>query len=204
MGATAAQEVTFRGADNAVFVSGRFVAFDGQSVTTITENGPVTFRAAGMTCDGADCPDLANYVPAFRLIGAAKMADLLLPALIDVHARDNGWRVREDARGFRMERSDGTPTFDIVLTVSDTASSFDAFVNHDADALLSMRELRSVELDRAYSAGLGRLNLARQGRIIALDALVPVVSPSSEMRAISLADLTRGLAGNRHLKWCCP
>ncbi|MCF2871432.1 phosphate ABC transporter substrate-binding/OmpA family protein [Octadecabacter sp. G9-8] len=123
------------------------------------------------------------------------MGDLLMPALIDVYARDKGWTVREDADGFQMSQPDGTEMFDIGLTVASSDDSFAAFIAHDADVLMSMRELRKAELDAAAAAGLGRLNLARQGRILALDALVPVASPSSDIRSISLADLIASLSG---------
>ena len=195
VGAVLAQDVTFRSADNAVAVTGRFIAFDGIAVTVATDTGPVTFRAQGMVCDDPACPDLSNYVPRLRITGAQQMGDLLLPALIDVYARDNGWTAREDADGFEMSRSDGTQVFNIELSVASPTDAFATFVAHEADVLLSMRELRAAELDAAADAGLGRLNLARQGRILALDALVPVASPSSDVRAISLADLTKSLSG---------
>lgn len=190
-----AQDVTFQSKDNAVTVSGTFVAFDGTFATVLTQSGPVSFRADGMTCDGSDCPDLENYVPALRLVGAAQMADVLMPALIDVYARDNGWRVREDTQGFRLDMSDGTPVFNIAIKVADADTAFETFLSFGADGLLSMRELRDNEQEQAFAAGLGRLGLARQGRIIALDALVPVTSPSSDVRSMSLADLTAAFAG---------
>jgi phosphate transport system substrate-binding protein len=70
-------------------------------------------------------------------------------------------------------------------------------VNHEADVLLAMRELRNIELQIAVEAGLGQLNLSRQMRILALDALVPVTSASSGVRSISIGDLTAELAGTR-------
>lgn len=195
VGAVAAQDVIFRSVDNAVVVTGRFVAFDGQSATVVTDAGPVSFRAQGMTCDGDGCPDLINYIPTLRLVGAKQMADILMPALIDVYASDNGWRLREDVHGFQMEQSDGAVVFKIAIQVAGADAAFQAFSDHQADALLSMRELRTTELEQAFDAGLGRLNLARQGRIVALDALVPVASPSSDLRAVSLAELTQALSG---------
>lgn len=195
VGSALAQEVTFRSDDNAVVVSGRFVSFDGQVATVLTDTGPVSFRADGMTCDTAACPDLAEYTPHLRITGAAQLGDLLMPALIDVYARDNGWTVTEDAQGFQMNRSDGTPMFQIDVAVADPEAAFEAFARHEADILLSMRELRKAELERAFEAGLGRLNTARQGRILALDALVPVASPTSDQRSISMADLTSALTG---------
>jgi phosphate transport system substrate-binding protein len=64
--------------------------FDGENATVATDTGLVTFRAEGVMYDGADCPDLVEYVPSLRMTGAAQMGDLLLPTWIDVYARDNG------------------------------------------------------------------------------------------------------------------
>jgi phosphate transport system substrate-binding protein len=195
VGSLAAQDVIFRSLDDGVTVTGRFVAFDGQNVTVAAETGLVSLRADEMTCDGADCPNLVEYVPFFRMVGAARIGDLLLPALIDVFARDNGWTVREDLRGFQLYGSDGALVFEFAVTVTTPDDAFSNFVNYEADALLSMRELRSTDLQIAADAGLGQLNLSRQMRILALDALVPVTSATSGVRSISLADLTAELAG---------
>jgi len=191
----AAQDVTFSNADNAIEITGRYVAFDGQWLTVFAETGLVSFRADGLTCDGDACPDLENYTPELRLVGAQKMADRLMPALIDVYARDNGWRLTEDVNGFEMRRSDGTPVLRILVDVEAADAAFAKFLAHEADALLSMRELRRSEIDAAFDAGLGRLNLARQGRIVALDAMVPITSPSSDLQSLSLSDLSQALAG---------
>ncbi|AGI70009.1 putative peptidoglycan-associated lipoprotein [Octadecabacter antarcticus 307] len=195
VGSLAAQDVVFRSPDDSVAVTGRFVAFDGENATVAADTGLVTFRADGMTCDGAECPDLVEYVPSLRMTGAARMGDLLLPALIDVYARDNGWTVREDALGFQLYSSDGALVFEVSITVATPEDAFSNFVRHEADALLSVRELRAMELQIAAEAGLGRLDLSRQMRILALDALVPVTSATSGLRSISLADLTAELAG---------
>ncbi len=66
-GSLAAQDVVFRSVDEGVAVSGRFVAFDGENATVATAAGLVTFRAVGMTCDSANCPDLVEYVPSCPL-----------------------------------------------------------------------------------------------------------------------------------------
>ena len=100
-------------------------------------------------------------------------------------------------RGFQLHRSDGALVFEIAITVATPEGAFSNFVNHEADVLLSMRELRAIELQIAVEAGLGQLNLSRQMRILALDALVPVTSASSGVRSISIGDLTAELAGTR-------
>lgn len=195
MGNVAAQEITFSSPENAVRISGRFVAFDGESTTIVSPDGVVSFRSEGMICEGESCPDLENYVPRLRMIGADRMGRLLMPALIDVYARENGWTVTEDGTAFELRSNEGQAVFLIDISIDSSERAFDVFAAHDADVLLSLRELRQSEIDRGLASGLGRLNLARQGRILALDALVPVASPSSDVRSISLADLSRALAG---------
>lgn len=85
--------------------------------------------------------------------------------------------------------------FAVEISVAGPDAAFEAFAAHEAGALLSMRELKSAEIQRGQAAGLGRLNLARNARILALDALVPVTSGASDLRSISLVDLTGALAG---------
>ena len=60
---------------------------------------------------------------------------------------------------------------------------------------MSVCEVRAAEVDRARDAGHGRLDGVRQSRIVGLDALVPVVPSMSEVRHISLADLSDASAG---------
>lgn len=195
VGASFAQNVTFRSDDNAVTVAGRFVGFDGDVVTLAAETGPVAFQSDGMICEGGGCPDLENYIPRLRMTGAPRMADVLLPSLIDVFARDNGWAVREDSAGFDVVRADGTIAIQISLSVAPSGSAYETFLAQDADVFMSMRELQAEELSKAAMRGLGQLNTARQGRILALDALVPVTDAASDRRTISMAELTNALSG---------
>jgi phosphate transport system substrate-binding protein len=129
------------------------------------------------------------------MVGAARMGDVLMPALVDAYGRDKGWTVREDLDGFNLFHSDGVEVLSIPLAIAPSDVAFQQFVSFEADALLSMRELRGSELEAAEAAGLGRLNLARQGRILALDALVPVAPASVGVRSISIDLLTKAFAG---------
>ena len=147
-------------------------------------------------CDGLTCPDLSNYVPRLRMAGAGRMADVLLPSLIDAYARDNSWTVREDQIGFQVLRSDGSIEVEIELSIRSGRSAFDMFLAQYADVLMSVRELRVDEVGEAFERGLGQLNTARQGQILALDAFVPVTDASSDRRSIAMAELTNAISGN--------
>jgi len=190
-----AEDVMFRTNDDSVVVEGRFVAYDGEIVTVVGKNGPLSFRVDGMVCVGQNCPDFEAYSPRLRMIGAARMADILMPPLIDAYALDQGFDIREDAQGFVLSRRDGTPELTVDLIVADADEAFSSFLAQNADVLLSVRELTSGELDSGRAAGLGRLGTAEQGRILALDALVPVSGAASGFSAITMADLTAAFAG---------
>ncbi|SLN34100.1 OmpA family protein [Pseudooctadecabacter jejudonensis] len=194
-GPVLAEDVTFRSDDNAVVVTGRFVAFDGAVVTVATPTGPLSFRANGMECEGAGCPDLDDYVPNLRMVGAARIADVLMPSLIDAYAREKGWTVREDTSGFALSRQDGTISLEIALNVAPAEAAFDLFVDQFADVLLSVRELTTDEVSLARARGLGRLDTARQARILALDALVPVTKASVGNLSIDMGALAEAFAG---------
>jgi phosphate transport system substrate-binding protein len=56
---------------------GALSLFYGENATVATDTGLMTFRAEGMTCDSAYCPDLVEYVPSLRMTGAARMGNLL-------------------------------------------------------------------------------------------------------------------------------
>lgn len=198
-GTALAENVVFLSPDDAVVIEGQFVDFDGSVVTVLSDAGLVSFRADGMTCEGPECPNFESYVPRIRMVGAARMADVLLPSLIDAYARDLGWQVRENAKGFALSRSDGSPQLDIALTVAEPKAAFDEFIGHEADVLMSVRELSTTELSTAQSHGLGRLDRARQARILALDALVPVVDVASGRATIEMSTLTKAFAGTSDL-----
>ena len=193
--AAQAEDVTFRDASNAVQLTGRFLGYDGAFASVLTPLGPVTLRGDGLTCEGNDCPDFDNYVPHLRFVGSDRIGAILLPALIDVYARDRDFNLQESAEGFALFAADAAGVLDISIDLAGPNDSFAAFLGYDADILISMRELSATERERAFDAGLGRLSLARQGRILALDALVPVASPLSGDVSISIADLARALAG---------
>ena len=68
--------------------------FDGENATVATDTELVRFRAEGVMYDGADCPDLLEYVPSLRMTGAAQMGDLLW------FCRKFWWRLRVLSQSF--------------------------------------------------------------------------------------------------------
>lgn len=189
-----AQDAIFRSGDGAVTVSGRFLDFDGEAATVLTEDGPITFRTDWMICEG-DCSKFPKFAPTLRILAEGRAGTILLPALIEVFARDAGYSAEGEDGVWRLSRDDILEmSFEIETGAAD--ESFEAFVNHEAHILISTRELSDGELEIARDRGLGQLDRARSARIIALDALVPVVAPGFGQHQILIEDLVDAMSGN--------
>ena len=193
-----AQDVTLTSDGGGLTVLGRMIGFDGENIQIDSEFGTLTLRYDTVTCAGDPCPDPDTYVPELRLSGARRMADILMPAMVEGFARSKGLVVnfQNSDAGFTQTLMDGDQAVArVVVHATNTDEGFADLIAHQADMVMSVREVRAAEIDRARDVGLGRLDDARQSRIVGLDALVPVVSSRTDVRGISLADLSDAFAG---------
>lgn len=189
-----AQEVTLTSRAGALEVTGRIIGFDGTYVQIASPYGPLTLDYGQVTCTGAACPDPATFVPLIRFSGAAAMTDLLMPALVDGFARDMGYRIVQSGDVLTLSEDDveiGRFSF----RASSSGEGFADLIAHDADIVMSLREVRPGEVTRAADVGIGQLDTAQQARIVALDAIVPIVSPFQTVGQITLSELADAYAG---------
>lgn len=197
----AAQDITLTSHDGKVEVIGNLLGYDGEFYRIDTRFGALTVDGSGVTCTGPACPSLTDFVAEVRLSGASVMAENILPALLVAFARHEGWaaapRHLEGGQfAYELTRPDrAAPLGRFVFTPTTTDQGFADQVSGKADIVMALREVRPTEQDSAIKAGLGDLSLARRSRIVALDALVPVVSPDNPIRQISPADLVRIFTG---------
>lgn len=191
----AADEVRLR--HGGVEIAGALLGFDGTYLRVQTDHGEVTLDYRLAECEGAACPRPENFVPFLRFSGAARMADLLLPALIEGYARDKGLRAlrREiDASHFEYDivaRDSGLPQLRMAFHVTTSQQGFADLLSNQTDLVLSLREITEAERAAAEEAGLGALKDPRHSEIIALDAIVPVISPRRDLESITLSALAR-------------
>jgi len=201
--AARAQDATLVSLDGTVEVTGTLLGFDGEYYRIDTAYGELTVDGSGVSCDGPGCPDLEHYVAELRISGATTTGQVLLPALVEGFAR------REN---LALERADVGPGF-VRYTLSDgpdearreiarftihstnTDEGFADLLANEADIVMALREIRPDEADNARAAGLGDMRARGRMRVIALDALVPVVAPDNPLREITLPDLARVFAG---------
>lgn len=196
-----AQDVTLTSRDGAVEVSGTLLSFDGEFYRVETRYGQLTLDGQAVNCEGPGCPRLEDYVAEFSFSGARSMGSVLLPALIESFAERRGLKVQrtdEDTERFRYVLTSADTGADVArigFRLSTTSEGFADLLAGEADLVMATREVRPDEVDMVREAGLGNLRAGSRSRIVALDALVPIVADSNPLRDITVQQLTDLLSG---------
>ena len=196
-----AQDVTLTSRDGKVELIGTLLGFDGEFYRLQTEYGELTVDGSGVRCEGPGCPNLQDFVAEVQLSGSATMGAVLMPALIEAFAIRNGYDVTRETLdqtrfAYVLRRKDTGKTaarFDFSATNTD--EGFADLLADEADIVLALREVRREERINAREAGMGDLTGANRSRVLALDAVVPVVSATNPIKEISPLDLARIFAG---------
>jgi phosphate transport system substrate-binding protein len=199
--ALAAQDVTLTSPDGAVELNGTLLGFDGEFYRIQTVYGELTVDGSGVLCDGPGCPNLQNFVAEISVSGSATMGSVLMPALIEGFALRNNYtteRETVDATNFiyvLRNQADGTEAARFYFHVSTTDEGFADLLANEADIVMALREIRPEERMRAREAGFGDMTRANRSRVLALDAMVPIVAPSNPVDRLSPQDLASVFAG---------
>ena len=198
----AAQDVTLRSHDGNVEISGNLLGFDGEFYRVDTVYGELTVDGSGVACEGPGCPNLEAYVARLVFSGAPTIARVLMPALLEAFAIRGDYdlrRVTDTPTELRFDLhtgQDSTLIGQFTFRLTNTDEGFADLLANEADIAMTLREIRQDELQHAREAGLGNLTAPARGRVLALDALVPVVAPSNPTQGISLRQLSLALAGD--------
>ncbi len=196
-----AQDVTLTSRDGSVEVSGTLLGYDGEFYRVDTEFGALTVDGSGVLCAGPGCPDLSSFVARISFAGAPSLTGGLLPVLVASFARQQGYSVASSAGSDGetvlelAETSSGHAIAQFFLHQSSSDEGFADLLAEQADIVMSMRAVTATEAALARDAGLGDLRSPAQNRVVALDGLVPVVSPRNPIQQITPENLARVFAG---------
>lgn len=200
-GLAAAQDVTLSSRDGSVTVRGMLLSFDGEFYRVDTDFGELTVDGSGVTCDGPACPNLSAYVAELVISGAATTGEVLLPALIEAFGMRHGYDVARDTDGPRSitfvlsDKSDNSDVGRFTVNSTNTDEGFADLLANKADIVMALREIRPDELRRAIEAGMGNLRAAGRNRVLALDALVPIVAPGNPVAEVTMTQLSSLYSG---------
>lgn len=196
-----AQDITLTSRDGKVEITGTFLGFDGEFYRVDTQFGELTVDSSGVTCEGPACPSLTEFVAELTLSGSSTMGEVLLPALIEGFALRNRLRTKRTASSETeflyslYQNGKKTPLARFQFRVSTTDEGFADLLANEADVTMALREIRPKERQLAREAGLGDMTDANRFRVLALDAMVPVVAPGNPVKSISTSDLARVFSG---------
>ena len=181
-------------------LTGRLVSFDGRYLRIESPYGPLTVDYETVVCEGESCPPRDGFVPLLRVSGTPRVAQVLLPALLDGFARSVGGTARQETLEggqVRLELLDADETSLLRVTVRSSSSSegFADLVSFEADAAISYREATAEERARVTEVGLADPRGLGHTAILGIDALVPVVSPVNPVQVIDPALLDAAFTG---------
>jgi phosphate transport system substrate-binding protein len=195
------QDVTLTSQDGAVEIAGTLLGYDGEFYRVETIYGELTVDGSGVRCDGPGCPNLDDFVADLAVSGSATMGAVLMPALLEGFAQRNGYkaaRVEEDPTHFQYFLTDTRTNKRVAVfrfRVTNSDEGFADLLANEADVVMSLREIRIQEQELANDAGMGDMTAPNRSRVLALDAIVPIVSPQNPVREISPLNLARVYAG---------
>ena len=184
--AAVAGDVTLTSPDRGFSLTGELLSYTPEIYRIATRYGPLTVAADGVACEGA-CPDLAAYVPEFRLIGAPALGRVLLPALLEAYGFRHGLGVRRSATGSGA----------MVVTYTDRGAAEEVarFILTEADPAAARDAVEAGRAEAVLAVGDPEENDGLQSWLLALDAVVPAVSRANPLREIAMSDLQGVLAG---------
>lgn len=197
-----AQDITLTSRDGSVEVVGTLLGYDGEFYRINSIYGELTVDGSGVLCSGPGCPDLQSFVAEISLSGAPTLGEVLVPAMLLAFAQSNNYQLT------KSEISPAHNAFELLdQTTGQTAARFHVYrtssdegfadlLAEETDIALSLREVSEAENQLGEDAGLGRFSSTAQNRVVALDALVPVVSPRNTVQEITLEDLAKVFSGD--------
>ncbi|MBY5987127.1 substrate-binding domain-containing protein [Roseovarius atlanticus] len=196
-----AQDVTLTSRDGDVEITGNLLGFDGEFYRVDTIYGELTVDGSGVDCAGPGCPNLDTYVAEIVFSGAPTIGRLLMPALVEAFAIREGYEMErhtlEDGNLLLAIHDPGEDRVvgEFVFRLTNSDEGFADLIADVADIAMSMREIRPQEVFLGKDAALGDMSAQGRGRVMALEALVPVVAPSNPLRQVTLSELARVLSG---------
>ena len=195
-----AQDVTLTSRDGAITISGTLLGYDGEFYRVDSPYGPLTVDGSAVSCAGPGCPDLEHFVADIGIHGASGPILALIPPLLEAFAEQQDYRIaREESEGeisYTLRDPQSRKAAAVFhLHPTSSAEGIADLLAEEADMAISLRPATAMELRLAEEAGLGRLSDSGRNRVLALDALVPVVSPRNPVQQISLDDLARIYSG---------
>lgn len=205
LGTTAAHAVgtvTVSSIDGAVTITGTLTDHDEETLYLETVIGTLSLERRAVTCEGESCPAAPEGLSMNVALADPALAGLL-QRMTDAFASDLGMVAMSVAGEAgvprRIEVISGLEgdagVSGIEVASLDPVGGFEALLQGRADLTLTPLSVPPAAAERYAAAGNTDLRDERRERVIALDAVVPVVHPDNPVRSISVPELALIVAG---------
>lgn len=204
--ALTAQEVTISSKDNAVQITGTLLTFDDEIYVLDTDIGQLRLSRTATNCEGDACPSDTTNLELAVAVSEPRTASLL-------QAMVNGFASSRDLTGLSVPDANGiVARIDLQNMQSNTNAgkvdvglrpvdeSFAQLVSNQVDLALTKTPVPASVADDVVANGGADLRDLERERVIALDALVPIVHPDNPVRSVSLEELAL-IASGRIRNW---
>lgn len=205
-GAAMAQNVTISSKDKAVTITGTLVSFDDETYLLDTEIGQLRLSRLATDCLGAACPQTIVTLDLDVAVTEAQTASLL-QALVNGFAGPrslSGLSVPDEAgvvaRIDMLNTQTNSAAGVVNVAVQGADATFVQLVQNDIDLALTKVPVPAAIAQSVVVAGGTDLRDLSRERVVALDALVPIVHPANTLRSVSLVDLAL-VASGRITNW---
>jgi len=194
------QDVTLKSADGSVGLSGKLLDYDGEFYRIETIFGEMTLRALGVTCTGHACPDPGQYAADITIAGDRDALNDLLPPLIEAYGFATGQPTLRrdqvpDGWTYFVASPSQVPVARIQAQPGDSATGLAELAHRETDLVVTSRPAASGEIRAARIGGIGDLASPFRHQVLAIDALVFIVSPENPVRSLALDDIAQIYAG---------
>ncbi len=200
-----AQEITLHSANGAISLTGKLLLYNGEYYRLKTIYGPITMRALGVTCTGAACPNPAEYAADITISGTRAVTQDLLAGLLDDFTWSNGLHAQrkfEPDTAWTAFLSDSAriPVARLQARASNSSRAFQDLIAKKSDMILTNRPPTAKEAAAANKARLGDISSRFRQQLLALDAVVFLVSPQNPVRSLTL-DQIAGIFSGQITNW---
>jgi len=196
----AAQSVTLQSSNGSVRLSGELLDYDGEFYRIKTVFGEMTLNALGVTCIGLGCPDPGQYAADITISGARGAVLDLLPGLIENFGFSSGLNtVRSDQGtwGWTYFISDPArvPVARIQAVSGNSAKAFTDMVEDHVDLAVTSLPASTEQIAAARLEEVGNLAETQRQQVLAIDALVFLVSPLNPVSSLTRSEIARVYSG---------
>jgi phosphate transport system substrate-binding protein len=199
--AATAGTVTLKSYDGNVALTGDLSRFENNTYYLSTLIGEIAVNASQVSCEGADCPEIA-LGGVFSIKGSDTIGAALMPALLlgfadqlDADVVQTRGVSGADSMDIQMLAANGDEVAKIGITSVDSSAGVAALLASEAAIGMSSRPMRDSEVDAFAAAGFPGMTTPEREQVLALDGLAVIVSPSNPVTSLSTPDIADIFSG---------